>query len=90
MAAGLAFEGRGFAGKHGFVHCGAAIEDRCVNREALARQDKNAVAYLDLRDRHNSLCAVNYASGCGWAQARERVERGQCAAFGANFKAFAQ
>ncbi len=87
-AARLALQRGGFAGEHRLVHGGAALEDRGVHREAFSRQNQHAVAGLYFFERHNGFRAIADAPGGGWAQAGERVERGQGAAFGAAFQAF--
>ena len=89
-AADFARQRRGFAGEHGFIDSGAAFNDGGVHREALAGKNQNVVAGLDLFKRHDGLHAVDNAARGYGAQAGERVERGQGAAFGAGFKALAQ
>ena len=89
-AARLAGERRGFAGEHGFIDGGAAFDDGCVDREALAGKNEDVVAGLNLFKRHHSLHAIDDAAGGDGAEAGERVEGGQGASFGAGFKAFAQ
>ena len=89
-AARLAAERRGFAGKHRFVHGGAAFQNGRVHREALTGKNQNAVAGLNLGKRHNRLNAVHDAARSHGPQPGERVERGQCAALGAALQALAQ
>ncbi len=85
-----ALERSGFAGEHRLVDCCAAFEDRRVNREALARQDENAVAGANLIERNDGLDAVDDATRCYWLHAGERIKRGERAPFGSRFERLAQ
>ncbi len=89
-AAGFAFERRRLAGQHRLVDRGAALQNGRVHRKALPWQDENAVACLNLSERHNGLDAGYDAACRDGTQAGERVESGKGAAFGSCFKAFAQ
>ena len=89
-AAGLARQRSGFAGEHRFVYRGAAFQNGCVHGEALAGKNQNAVAGLNLFERHYGFDAVADAAGSGGAQAGERIERSQGAAFGSGFERLTQ
>jgi hypothetical protein len=89
-SAGLARLRSGLAGEHGFVDRGAAFKNHRVHRKALAGQDQNAVAGLNLFERNDGLNAIENAARRDGTQTGQRVERGQGAALGAAFQALAQ
>ncbi len=89
-AAHLAGQRSGLAGKHRFIHRGAALKDHCVHRKALTGKDQHAVAGLDLFERHNRLDAVHYATRRDRPQPRQGVECRQRAPLGTGFKRFAE
>jgi hypothetical protein len=70
-SASLAVERSRLTRQHGFVHRGAAFQDRCVHREALSRQYQHAVAGLDLFERDNGLYTIHNAAGGRGPQAGE-------------------
>ena len=65
-SAGFAVERSRLARQHGFVHRGAAFQNRRIDWKPLPRQHQHAVAGLDLFKRDDSLYTIHNAAGsCG-------------------------